>query len=179
MKFLIPIILGLMLASSVSALSVVSDFLENNTIILKEHESRLYGIRLQNGKDYAEFIRITYDDQYVKIIDYWEQYEVPPKSAVSINFNVSSDNLPKGQTISVGYTVHELSGSGEGVPLLLKISKNFKVKAEETPKNSSFNSEIAVVMAIIALSSVCWIYFKNKKHNKPKKKKKTFKKAFL
>jgi hypothetical protein len=175
MKYLAPLALFILVISlQASAISVVSDFLENDTLVLKEHESKLYGIRIQNGKDYSQHFRVTYDGEYATILDYKGQYEVPPKSSVSIKFNLSSDKMPKGEPISIGYSVHELSGAGEGVPILLSINKNFNVKVEESgaePNINPINPEVLAVLAIILLYLAYRACLKSKTQKNKRKKK--------
>ena len=159
MRFLIFIlvytIIFIILGMNIAALSVVSDFLENNTLVVKEGESKLYGIRLQNPTGGETSFKLTYDEQIAKIVDYQEIYTVPPGANKPIYFNITTKNLKPGDHI-MSYTVHELSGSGQGVPILLKISKNLKIKVDKNTENSS-NSNYFPILVIIALFALYFI----------------------
>ena len=133
MRLIIFISLAVLLSFNVHALSIASDFLENDTLFLMEDTSKLYGFRLQNPSSGEVSLQIAYDSPIAKIVDYEETYVIPAKSSRSVLFNVSSINLTPGDSYSVGYTVHQLSGSGSGVGLALKINKNFNVKIIENP----------------------------------------------
>lgn len=160
MKLIIFISLAVLLSFSVNALSVASDFLENDTLLLMEGTSKLYGIRLQNPSSGQVYLQITSDNQIAKIVDYEETYVIPAKSSRSVLFNVSALNLKPGNSYSVGYTVYQLSGSGSGVGLALKINKNFNVKiienpdkpdVDKSPISGDINYRNAAYIAIILL----------------------------
>ena len=152
---------------NVSALGVVSDYLENNTLILAEGSSKLYGIRLQNPTSEELYIKLTYDDTIAKIIGYQEIYSIPKKDSKSLFFNISvPPNFKQDGIYTVSYTVHQLSGSGSGVPILLKINKNFNLKIIKKPdkpdikKNPLMYYPYAVYGAI-ALAILFYIFRKN------------------
>ena len=165
MKFLIfnfvCILTVVMLALDSAALSVVSDFLENNTLVIKEGESKLYGIRLQNPTDEEAHFKLTYDNQIAKIVDYQEVYAVSPQTNKPLYFNITTRSLKPGSYV-MSYTVHELSGSGQGVPILLKINKDIKIKVDKNPEKS-LNSNYLVYTAIIALFLLSYIFRKRLK----------------
>lgn len=125
-------------AVKVNAISVVSDFLENDTLELTEGTSKIYSIRLQNIANEEASLRLDYDTTYMKVIDYKEIYTLAPKeTGYRILFNVTAPRKPGKYT--VGYTVGEVEpGAGAGLPLRLKISKNFNLKVIEEPKIERF-----------------------------------------
>ena len=134
MKILILTLFIAVLSINAGALSVVSDHLANDTLLLEEGSSKIYGVRLQNPGSEEIRLQITYDKDTSSIVDYEETYAVPPQSSKPIFFNVSAPpGANPGKTYLVSFTVHELSGSGQGVPILLKISKSLKVKIIKDP----------------------------------------------
>ena len=139
MRLIIFITLIVLLSFNAHALSIASDFLENDTLFLMDGASKLYGIRLQNPASEQVYLQIAYDSPIAKIIDYEETYIIPAKSSRSVFFNVSAPNSTPGDSYSVGYTVYQLSGSGSGVGIALKINKNFNVKITENPDKSYVN----------------------------------------
>ncbi|MBI2005646.1 MAG: hypothetical protein HYS80_02685, partial [Candidatus Aenigmarchaeota archaeon] len=62
------------------AISVVSDYLVNDTLELIEGTSKIYSIRLQNPTDSETGMKLDYDDTFMKVIDYKEIYILPPKT---------------------------------------------------------------------------------------------------
>ena len=143
------------LSLNIAALSVVSDFLENNTLVIKGGESKIYGIRLQNPTDEEAHFKLTYDDQIAKIVDYQEVYAVSPQANKPIYFNITAKKLKPGDYV-MSYTVHELSGSGQGVPILLKISKNLKIKVDKDA-DKTVNTNYFPILAIIALFALYFV----------------------
>lgn len=167
---------GVLLSFNVNAISVASDFLENDTLFLMEGTSKIYGIRLQNPASEQAYVQITYDSTIAKIIDYEETYVIPAKSSRSVSFNVSAPNSNPGDSYSVGYTVHQFAGSGQGVGIALKINKNFNVKIIENPDmpnikesdaNGNFNYGSIIYAAITLLIFIYIIIRKGaSKHRK-------------
>lgn len=172
MRLIIFISLAVLLSFNAHALSVASDFLENDTLFLMEDMSKLYGIRLQNPASEHVYLQIAFDSPIAKIIDYEETYAIPAKSSRAVFFNVSALNLKPGDSYSVGYTVHQLSGSGSGVGLALKINKNFNVKITENPDkpkviepgvSSNFNYGNKAYMAYATIILLIFVYIIRKK----------------
>ena len=136
-------------------LAVIADHLENNTLIVEEGSSKLYGIRLQNPTSEQTKLRITYDNEIAKINDYQEIYEIEPESSKALFFNVSvPKKIDKTKTYIVSYTVHELSSNAPGLPILLSINKNFKVKCVDDLNKpnkdySYFAFGVVIVLALI------------------------------
>lgn len=174
MRLIIFITLAAMLSFNVNALSIASDFLENDTLFLMEGISKLYGIRLQNPASEQAYLQITYQSPIAKIVDYEETYTVPAKSSRSVFFNVSAPGSKPGDIYAVGYTVHQFSGSGQGVGIALKINKNFNVKIIENPdkpkvsepSSSNFNYKNIAYAAIILLIFIYIIKKNVLKHRK-------------
>src|SRR3989344_4743316 len=134
MKIIISLLAVMSILSlSVSAISVASDYLVNGTLELLEGASKIYSIRLQNPTDNEVSIKLDYDAAFMKAIDYKEVYIVAPKTAgYRIEFNVTAPQKPGLYAIS--YTVSEVEPSaGGGLPILLKINKNFKLRVIEDP----------------------------------------------
>ena len=180
MRLIIFILLiALAFSFNARALGVASDYLENSTLILMEGTSKLYGIRLQNPGLEEIYIKLTYNEDIAKIVDYEEIYKIPPKSSKSVFFNISSQNSKQG-TYTVGYTVHQLSGSSSGVPILLKINKNFNVNIIENPENKitkdavirntgSYLAYVAVALALLLYIFGKKVFkYRNRKINKRK-----------
>ena len=153
-------LLLIVLSFNANALSVVSDYLENNTIYLKDGTSKLYGIRLQNPDQEETQLQLVYDDAIAKVIDYKEAYMVPPKSSIAIVFNVSAPKKSKpGDIYTISYTVHQLAGSGPGVPILLRIGNGFKVKIIKDPDRSHINYAY-VAYGTVALALLLYLFSK-------------------
>ncbi len=174
-SLMIFILLMVLLSFNAYALSVASDFLENDTLYLMEGTSELYGFRLQNPSSGEVSLQIDYNSPIAKIVDYEEMYVIPAKSSKSVFFNVSAQNLAPGDSYSVGYTVHQSSGSGSGVGLALKINKNFNVKITENPdkpkvsgpsSSKNFNYKKTAYAAIIILTILILAYIIRKNISK-------------
>ncbi len=118
---------------NVNALAVASDFLEDDTLVLVEGESKLYEIRVQNPTQQEIKVKITYDESFLEIIDQQDEYTIPPETNYPILFNVSTRNAKVNQIYTLSYTVHQLSGSGPGLPMLIKIAKSFNLKVVKDP----------------------------------------------
>lgn len=134
MKVIIFILLAIgMLSLSVNAISVASDYLANGTLELIQGTSKIYSIRLQNPTDNEIGIKLDYDAGFMNAIDYKEVYILPPKTTgYRIEFNVTASQKPGLYT--VGYTVSEIGQSGGGgLPIRLKVNKNFKLRIIEDP----------------------------------------------
>ena len=81
---IILVLLSSLLSLNAKSLAVASDYLENNTLVLEEGKSAIYSIRLQNTESYEAAFKVDYDQQFMKVIDFKEQYIVPPKSSYRI-----------------------------------------------------------------------------------------------
>ncbi len=136
------------LASNVSAISVVSDYLVNNTIHLYPGESTLYSIRLQNPTDEETAVHLDYDRQIIQIKDYREVYTLAPQTAgFKIIFNVTAP-LQIGK-YNIGYTVSEIEPSGGGLPIRLKINKQFNLEIVEKPKPKFSGMWIPLILIVL------------------------------
>ena len=152
----LTIFILILLICNVNALGVVSDFLEDDTLELIKGTSKLFNIRIQNPDQQEIIIKLTYDENILKVINYQDEYKIPPKTNYQIEFNVSPPkNAKLNQIYTVGYTIHQLSGSGPGLPILLKIAKNFKLKIIKNP-NKFYISDyykyipnIAIILVVI------------------------------
>lgn len=167
--------MAIILSLNVNALAVVSDYLENDTLLLVDGTSKLYSIRLQNPSSEKINLQLTYDNTTAKIIDYKEIYTIPPKTNKPILFNISAPKAKPSDTYTVSYTVHQLPGTGPGVPILLKINKNFKVKIIKDP-NKFYISDYyqytpyAIIILIIILFLLKKGFIKKKLIRKKSKK---------
>ena len=158
----------ILLSANVYSLAVASDFLEDDTIQLIPGGSTLYGIRLQNPNQYEIKIKLTYDDTFLHVIDYQDEYTVPPKTNYPILFNVSApEDAKPNQEYAVSYTIHELSGSGPGVPILIKIAKNFKLKVIKDPNKFYIDDYYKYIPYVAVILLV--IYFLLRKEFSSKK----------
>lgn len=134
MKLIIPIFLIIALSLNAKALAVASDYLEDNTLTLMESSSRIYSIRLQNPDSLEARFKVDYDNQFMKVMDFKEEYVLPPQSTARIEFNVTAPKYDeKDSLFVVSYTVHQLSSGSQGTFFLTKLSKNFKLKVEKKP----------------------------------------------
>ena len=175
MRHLIVLLLVLAIASMQSyAISVASDYLANNTMELISGTSKFYGIRLQNPTDDRISIRLDYDDTFMKVIDYQGIYNLSPKeTGYSIIFNVTA---PKLGLYTVGYTVSEVEpGNSGGVPIRLKINRNFKLRVIEDPNKFPFSyyaslAYIAVLLTIGFALAKKFLFDKNSRKGKKNRK---------
>ena len=119
-----------------NAISVASDYLADDTLELISGTSKIYSIRLQNPTDKEAGIKLDYDSTFVKARDYQSVYTLPPKtSGYRIEFNITAPKEPG--LYKIGYTVSEVEPAGNsGLPVRLKINKNFYLKVIEGPKRS-------------------------------------------
>lgn len=162
--------MGLVLSISVKALAVASDYLEDNTIVLREGASTIYSIRLQNPDSAESKVKVVYDNQFMKALNFKEEYTIQPKSSERVEFNVTAPKYDKNNDLFVlSYTVHQLSSSsGGGIPFLTKINKNFKLKVAKNPSKFHISYDYAAY-AVIALTLLVYIFWK-KLYRKPAKK---------
>ena len=170
MRVIIVLLLVIILSLNVSAISVASDYLVNNTLELIGGISKIYSIRLQNPTDNEVGIKLDYDNAFINVIDYKELYILPPKTnSYKILFNVTASQKPG--TYIVEYTVGEVEpAGGGGVPIRLKINKNFKLKVIEDPNKSHINYNYLVYAA---MALVFLLYFFRKKLVKKRIKKRS------
>ena len=173
MRAVIFIFLIAALSFEANALAVVSDFLPNNTLVLVEGTSAIYSIRLQNPDVYEVRYKVDYDQQFMKALDYKEEYMVTPQSSLRIEFNVTAPRYEKNNNVfGIGYTIHQLTGAaGGGIPFLTKINKNFKLKVIKNPNKSYINNDYLAYAAIL-LAFLLYIFWKkNAKRKKYKNRK--------
>ena len=175
MRVVIFILFVILLSFNVNALAVASDYLKNDTMILEDDESKIYGIRLQNTGLGEIYLKVTYDDTVAKIIDYQEFYTVSPESSYEILFNISPPKKSRpNEVFTVSYTVHELGGKGGSLPILLKINKNFNVRIIKNPEKIYLEDYSYVTYSVIALVFLLYVFRKNimrfwkRKHKTPK-----------
>lgn len=181
MRMLIFIALIALSSLNAEALAVASDYLENNTLTLAEGTSKIYSIRLQNPESYDLVVKVDYDRDFMKAIDFKEEYTMPKKSALRIEFNVTAPEYDeKKNEFVIGYTVHQSGGGGTGISFLTKINKNFKLKVAENPSKKAISNKNKpkignnyAVLAIIALVLLLYMLRKKlalkRKRNKPGK----------
>ena len=168
MRVVILFLLILALSSNAEAIAVASDYLERDTLELIEGTSKIYRINLQNPDSYETGYKVTYDDKFMKALDFKEEYILPSKSSVTIEFNVTAPKYDKNNNLfKMSYTVHQLSGAGGGVGFLGKISKQFNFQVLKSPSLIHINY-FAAVYSIILLIIVFFLY--RKKGSKRKSK---------
>lgn len=169
--FLILFLLGLASSLSAKALAVASDNLEGNTLTLTEGSSKIYSIRLQNPDSSESRVKVDYDGQFMKLLDYREEYVLPPQSSTRIEFNITAPNYDKNNdSFTLSYTVHQLSGpSGGGIPFLTKINKNFKLKVARDPNKFYIDYDYTAYIAVV-LAFLLYIFWKKSKARKGKRK---------
>ena len=168
MRLIIFILLAVVLISlsslKTNAISFASDHLENDTLVLISGDSKIYGIRLQNPSDSPVSVKIEYDNTLMKIIDYREIYNLGPKeTGYSISFNVTAPKKPG--IYDVGYTVMEVEAGGGGLPIRLKINRNFKLKVtEEIPAGELVAKVGSAATGLKNLSKELGVEIPNKFH---------------
>ena len=166
MRVVILILLGLVLALNANALSVASDYLENDRLTLIEGTSKIYSIRLQNPDSFESTIRIDYDKDYMQAIDFKEEFTLPPKSSIRIEFNVIAPEYDKNKNLlPISYTVHQISGAGgSGASFLGKINKNFQLEVIRNPDRVYLDRNyiiIGIIIGAIVLALLLYILRKN------------------
>ena len=154
---------------TVNAISVESDYLVNDTLELISGASKIYSIRLQNPTDQEASIKLDYDSTFVKARDYQNIYTLPPKtSGYRIEFNITAPKEPG--LYKIGYTVSEVEPAGNsGLPVRLKINKNFYLRAIEGSKMSEDSnrtgtsypiqasySGILIIVVLLAILLIIW-----------------------
>lgn len=157
MKLIILIAIALLASAyNAKALGVVQDYLANDTIELNESAYKIYGIRIQNPTEEEIKVKLTYDKSLLKVIEPQEEdeYQIAPKSNRKIYFNVSAENLKRDDVYEAGFTVHQLAGSGPGVPVLIKIAKSFKVRVNRNP-NKFYADDYYPYLKIGAVILIC------------------------
>ena len=177
MKGAVFLLLAFMLASlEVYAISVASDYLVNGTMEVIEGASKIYGIRLQNPTEYEVGIKLDYDKTFMKIVDYNDLYTLSPKeTGFSILFNVTAPKKPG--IYEVSYTVSEAEpGGGGGLPIRLKINRNFKLRVIEDSNKFHFSHYASLayiaVLLTIGFAAIKKFLFDKKKSRKSKKNRK-------
>ncbi len=139
----------LILSLDVNAISVVSDYLANDTMVLMTGTSNMYSIRLQNPTNNEIGIRLDYDKTFMKVIDYQEVYILQPQTTgYKILFNVTAPE--KTGLYTIGYTVGEVEAGGSGgVSIRLKINRNFNLKVIEDPNKFHINYFLLLYVVIL------------------------------
>ncbi|MBI2134825.1 hypothetical protein HYU09_02465 [Candidatus Woesearchaeota archaeon] len=162
MRVVILILLSLALVLDARALSVASDYLEGDRLILADGTSKIYSIRLQNPDSGELAVRIDYDKDHMKIIGSKEEFTLPPSSSTRVEFNVTAPKYVKNNNLfPISYTVHQVSGAGgQGTSFLGRISKNFNLEVIRDPNRFYFDIEYAVIGAA-ALAFLLYILRKN------------------
>lgn len=150
------------LISDAKALSVVSDYLEKNTLQLVEWDSAIYSIRLQNPDSHQLRVKVDYDKRFMQATGFKEEYILQPGETAKIEFNITAPKYKKGENIfSLSYTVDQLSGSGgSGVGFSPKISKGFKLEVMRNP-DRFYIDPLYIVLPAMALAFFLFIYRKN------------------
>ena len=154
MKGAIFLLLVLLTASlQAKAISIVSDYLVNDTLELIEGTSKIYSIRLQNPTDYETGIKLDYDPTFIKVIDYKEVYTLAPKTTgYRVEFNVTAPQKPG--LYRAGYTVSEVEPAGSGgLPIRLKISRNFNIRAIKEPNKFYINYFLVGYILVLAIAA--------------------------
>ena len=166
----------LALSLDVKALAVASDFLESGILTLVEETSTIYSIRLQNPDSGESRVKVDYDKEFMKALEFKEEYILPPESSTRIEFNITAPKYNKNNDLfKMSFTVHQLSGGGGGgIPFLLKINKQFKLKVIKDPNRFHIDFFI-VAYAIVFLAIFFFLYKKRKPRRKRKLNRKIIK----
>jgi len=152
MRVVIFLFLAIALLSlEVHSISVASDYLQGGTLELIEGTSKIYSIRLQNPTDDQVGLKLDYDAAFMKVIDYKEIYTLSPReTGYSILFNVTAPK--KLGEYNVGYTVSEVEpAGGGGLPIRLKINRNFKLKIIKDPNKFHINYFASIYVAALLI----------------------------
>lgn len=174
MRGLLLFLLAVSITSlNAGALSVVSDYLANDTLILVEGASKIYSIRLQNTNEYEIGIKLDYDRSFMKVIDYKEIYTLAPKeTGYRVLFNVTAPE--KTGLHRVGYVVSEVEPSGGGgLPIRLRINRNFNLRVIEDPNKFRIKNEHFAYAAII-LAFLLYIFWKRQSARRLRRKPRKF-----
>lgn len=174
MRGVIFLLLVLVTASlSVNAISVASDYLADDTLVLIQGTSKIYSIRLQNPTDYEVSLKVDYDNTYMKAMDYKEIYTLAPKeTGYRILFNVTAPK--KLGVYKASYTVSEVEPSGGGgLPIRLKINKTFSLKVIKDPNKFYLSYEHAAY-AVIVLAFLFYVFRKKRVRKSFKRKLRKF-----
>ena len=157
------------LSLNAEALAVASDYLESNTMELEEGTSRIYGIRIQNPDPVEIKARVAYDTEFMKGLDFKEEYSIPAESSVAIQFNITAPKYNKNNNLfRTDFTVHQLNNApGAGTQFLTSINKKIKLQVIKNPNRFHINY-FYVGYAIILLLIILLLYRK-KKHKQKKK----------
>lgn len=157
------------LSLNAEALAVASDYLESNTMELEEGTSRIYGIRIQNPDPVEVRTRVTYDSEFMKSMNFKEEYIIPAGDTVGIQFNITAPEYNKKNNLfSMSYTVQQLTyAPGAGTQFLTSIHKKIKLQVLKSPSRLHINY-FSVGFAIILLLIILFLYRK-KKHKQKKR----------
>lgn len=137
-RWAIFLLFSIAVALNANAISVASDYLVNDTLELIEGASKIYSIRLQNPTNNEIGIKLDYDATFMKVIGFKEVYILAPKeTGYSVSFNVTAPKKPG--LYKVEYTVSESEPGGAGLPIRLKINRNFNLKVIEDPNKVHTN----------------------------------------
>lgn len=161
------------LSLEVSAIAVASDYLVNDTLELIEGTSKIYSIRLQNPTTYEVGIKLDYDKTFMKVIDYKDVYTLAPKeTGYRVLFNVTAPKEPG--IYKVGYTVSEVEpDAGGGLPIRLKINRNFNLRVIEDPNKFRIKNEHFAYAAII-FAFLLYIFWKKQSAKRLRRKPRKF-----
>lgn len=167
MRGVILILVCMFFVLDVEALSVASDFIKNKTMHLTEGTSTIYSIRLQNPYSYETRVKVDYNKELMKGLNFEEEYTLPPDSSTRLEFNITAPEYKKNNDLFiVSFTVHQLSGGGGGIGFLTKINKNFKLKVDKKPSFLDKINFLYVSFSIILIIILIFLY----KKKKPKQK---------
>ena len=157
----------------VYSVGISSPYLENNTFKLIKGQSAIYSINLQNTEDIDVEVKISYDSNIAKIIDYKEVYTLPAgKLDTQISFNITAPEKARiGDIYTVSYSMKPLSmGGGGTLPIAMGIAKHFNVEIAKDP--NSADAPVLWHYAAFAGVFVILIMLFSFMRKKPKKTKK-------
>ena len=158
-----------------NAISVASDYLADDTLELISGTSKIYSIRLQNPTDKEASIKLDYDSTFVKARNYQNIYTLPPKTpGYRVEFNITAPKEPG--LYRIGYTVSEVEPAGSsGLPVRLKINKNFYLKVIEDTNNPYPNYPVpanysrliyAIILILLIVLFFIWKLSSKSKRNR-------------
>jgi len=165
LAILCPFIL-LLFSLKICAIGISSPYLENNTIKLIRGESVIYSINLQNPEDVDIDVKIDYNSEITKIIDYKEAYTLPAKTRnTKIAFNITApEKAETGKVYTVSYSMKPLSIGGEGtLPMTTTISKKFNVEITKDPNSADVRVLLYYAAFIIVFAILFILIWKKRK----------------
>ncbi len=166
-KKLVFILLLILFIKEITAIGIVTMYLENNILEVMEGTSETYEIQLQNTEEEIE-VRLVLDSEIAEIIDYKERYVLPAGiSNTPIIFDITAPKDAKvGDEYVISYYMEQISTKGGMVPFGVKINKHLTVKIIEDPDKPGtgylYGVIIGGIVLVLFVIIFIWKYKKSK-----------------